>query len=490
MKPITDTVTEKTRHAFFAMFKKLAIQNKRDLLQTSSWLIYLSTLIIIPNYFEIQHNYWFLSLIDGYVLKEWLPPLILLLIVLVAKWQTRMIFLQDGIRLLCVSLLFYVFFGFLSLIKNEQLYLIVKYGFIMFGPLTLYAAILLIFTDNISIEKLLKLLFWAGVLLSLHVFYMYNIIDIDTWLNKPFVFKYMWTDETSLLYLSPNYIKTGLNYSYTKSLLFINDSFFAASLAPLILFGFIQTIKSEKLINYIWYLPSFFLYFTLINTASRSAFFGFCVGVLLFLWFIRKKKLHVVIIVIVLTAITMSSAVIYYRVAQLGGGLFQKLFPGLITEEMQVPNSDEIVINYGDNKIYIKKDEHIGSVGKTINYIKDAPLFGNGISYMSKRNEREGFRELNRYLYITVTAGMLTVLPYIFFIFLLLAYSYKRLHDFVKIKNDSFTIGLILFSSVLIFAIQINNCGLESYYYWVFFGLAAAWVRNCYYEMKNEDTSH
>lgn len=51
-------------------------------------------------------------------------------------------------------------------------------------------------------------------------------------------------------------------------------------------------------------------------------------------------------------------------------------------------------------------------------------------------------------------------------------------------------IGVFLLSAVILFAIQINNSGMERYYYWLFFALAAAWVKNTIDEELREDPAH
>ena len=97
-------------------------------------------------------------------------------------------------------------------------------------------------------------------------------------------------------------------------------------------------------------------------------------------------------------------------------------------------------------------------------------------------------REHNRYLYILSTAGLLTLIPYVAFILGLIIIARKTFLNKLKSNRSIQDIGLVLYPSVLLFAIQINNAGMETYYYWIFFGLAAAWIRNSKSEDRNENS--
>jgi len=86
--------------------------------------------------------------------------------------------------------------------------------------------------------------------------------------------------------------------------------------------------------------------------------------------------------------------------------------------------------------------------------------------------------EHNRYLFILSTSGLLTAVPYALFLLSLAGLTWKPFPARRKTPEPSIHLGILLFPALILFALQINNCGQERYYYWVFFGLAAAWIRN------------
>ena len=120
-------------------------------------------------------------------------------------------------------------------------------------------------------------------------------------------------------------------------------------------------------------------------------------------------------------------------------------------------------------------------------------MFGYGIGrLLSEHGDKEHswHIEHNRYLFIMSTSGLLTILPYILFIISLLWLSWKSLN---RVRNyraqENLTVGAFLLPVVLLFALQINNCGQERYYYWIFFGFIAAWIRNETMVINHENTS-
>ena len=161
-----------------------------------SLLFSVVAVILLFTYFDVYHHYWFLKAVDGYVIKAWIPPAILLLL---ALWQIRRdVSLRRRLAGLDYPTLFlgaYILFGSVSLAWNEDAYHAVKYGLVMFGPVLIYLASLLLLDSNAKIERILLALFWAGVLLSALVFYMYEIRGYPSWVGEPFAMRWMWTQQ-------------------------------------------------------------------------------------------------------------------------------------------------------------------------------------------------------------------------------------------------------------------------------------------------------
>ena len=180
-----------------------------------------------------------------------------------------------------------------------------------------------------------------------------------------------------------------------------------------------------------------------------------------------------------------------YRLIQLTGSVAQKIIDKSSTAQKVIDKSStaQKVIDKVKTKIEFSGDGHIDSLNETLRNFKEAPFLGNGISNIEGKYKNDRwYAEHNRYLYILSTAGLLTLIPYVAFILGLIIIARKTFLNKLKSNRSIQDIGLVLYPSVLLFAIQINNAGMETYYYWIFFGLAAAWIRNSKSEDRNENS--
>jgi hypothetical protein len=443
--------------------------------------------VILFTYFDVYHHYWFLKLFNGYVIKAWLSPAILLLLV---TWRIlRCGQLTDrlaGLKFPSLFLGAYILFGSISLAWNEDAYHAVKYSLVMFGPVLIYLASLLLLDTNAKIERILHALFWTGVLLSVLVFYMYEIQGYSSWVGEPFAMRWMWTQQEARETLGLNYYDAAGYFDYSRTLKLIDEPAFAAMLAPLSLFGFFLAARERSWKGWLYLIPSGFLLYTLIGTASRSSFIAFLAGLALYLWFIRKKRLQVLLIVIATAGLLWQQPFMLYRTGLLAGAALSRAVE-LTGGQSASPfkrSIDEWMKRLDDTvkkRMAIQKDGHIESVPETLVRARDYPTLGYGIGRLLAEHSKEGGSwhiEHNRYLFILSTSGLLTVIPYVLFLLSLLWLSRKAFPAGQGLRELNVHLGILLFPALVLFAIQINNCGQERYYYWVFFGLAAAWIRN------------
>lgn len=459
------------------------MQNNKSMVKSTLGALLILTICL--NYFEVYNHYWFIKLAAGYVIKIWILPVLLFCFLLfkelLAKGYSFPLKAVSGVNLFIV---FYVLFGFISLTVHEQPYYIGKYGLIMFAPLTLYVVIVDFFRDSRALGNALKWLFISGVIYSLVATVYFNFVPSDEWNNDAIKVRYMLTDVTDIRALKEFKNIHGFgygNYAVRETLPGIAEPAFGVMLAPLILTGFYYALNSAGLFRWFYYISSFFMFYTLTNTLARSSFVAFIIGLIPFLVHIRKRVKDVLIILLVITAIVMMNKPMQYRLIQLVGSIGQEVFDKSSTAQK--------VIDKVKTKIEFSGDGHIDSLNETLRNFKEMPFLGNGISNIEdKYKENRWYAEHNRYLYILSTAGLLTVVPYITFILGLVVISRKTLLNKLKINQTLSDIGIVLYPSVLLFAIQINNAGMETYYYWIFFGLAAAWIRNSKSEDRNENS--
>src|SRR3972149_4971640 len=87
--------------------------------------IFLSAVTVFL-YFELMTQVWFLGLLGGYLIKVWVPPLLLFFYILTKK----MIIGEDfrKIKFATLILALYAIFGFIAMLTSEEsLYLAIQY---------------------------------------------------------------------------------------------------------------------------------------------------------------------------------------------------------------------------------------------------------------------------------------------------------------------------------------------------------------------------
>lgn len=463
--------------------------------QGMAWLLFsVVAAILLFIYFDVYHHYWFLKIVDGYVIKAWLPPAILLLL---ALWQIRRdVSLRRRLAGLYFPTLFlgaYILSGSVSLAWNEDFRHAVKFGLMMFSPAMVYLAVILLFRDERYIENTLLVLFGAGVLLSAYAYYMYEIRGYMSWIGEPLTMRWMWTGREAQEVLQFNYYLTDEYFAYTKTLKLIDEPAFSAMLAPLILFGFLRAARGAGWKRWGVFILSLVLLYTLIGTASRSSFVAFVAALLPFLWFIRRERLQVLLILISISALLYQQPFMLYRTGLLAGAAVSRAAE-------HADNKTSVITDYLKKldaaiaqRIPVQKDGHLESITKTLERVRENPILGYGIGRLISEHSTPGSRwsvEHNRYLFILSTAGLLTLVPYALFVLSLLWLAWKAAPAVWESRNAGSPIGVLIFPAILFFALQINNCGQERYYYWVFFGLAAAWTRNRTLLESREHPSH
>ena len=451
--------------------------------------------VLLYTYFDVYHHYWLLKWVDGYVVKAWLPPALLLLF---ALWQIRRhVSLPNRFAGLTFPTLFlgaYILFGSISLAWHEDLSHAVKYGLMMFGPVMVYLAVILLFRDNRCIEKVLLVMFGAGVLLSAYVYYMYEIRGYMSWIGEPLTMRWMWTRQEAHEVLQFNYYISYGYFAYTKTLKLIDEPAFSAMLAPLVLFGFLRSARSSSWKRWGFFILNLVLLYTLIGTASRSSFVALVAALVPFLWFIRRQRLQVLLIVISIAALLYQQPFMLYRTGLLAGAAASQL--AKLADDSQVPlviSTLKKLDNAIAERMPVQKDGHIESILKTLERARANPMLGYGVGKLINEHSTPESRwrvEHDRYLFILSTAGLLTAVPYFLFVLSLLWLAWKAVLAGRGSRDADGSIGILMLSAVFFFTLQLNNCGQERYYYWVFFGLAAAWIRNTTLTESHENPSH
>ena len=444
----------------------------------------LTIAVIIVNYYEIYNHFWFLKLLGGYVIKIWLLPALLFFYILIRQFiKGKIIFPSKNIRHLNHFLLFYVIFGIGALFVHETLWNIIKYSLMMFAPLMLYVVILYHFKDNIAIERMLKILFAIGLMFAIYSAYLYLIEDPSAWTGQKIEKKFMFSEDTAEFETyALEYLYLDRRPAVRHTIPGIDEPKFGGILCPLVLVGFYFSLRSKGYMRIFYYVSSFFLFYTVMSTLSRSSGTALLIGTLLFFMLLRKKILTLIFALL--------SIVLVLSVALYTEGAIDRFLS--LVYNIPILGENQFIYDLVSKRgIYVQRDGHVESYSEGLKVVSEAPLYGLfGIGVKNFEDRYVDYRYVvphNRYMFILNTTGILTLIPYAGFIILLIFISRKLVIRRLKSQGVMNNIGLVLYPATVALAIKLNNEGLEAYYYWIFFGLTVAWIRNLSQKVENEN---
>lgn len=445
-------------------------------------LFYLVLFVIVFNYYGINWHYWFLSVFDKYTFPSWILPLSLFYVIMCVK-----LFNGDlSVRLSNVKKMHFVLACFviscaISLfIHGHNFYQIGIYFILTNHALVLYGAIFLFLTNNNDIEKILKVLFFLGLIFCLYQIFIHYIIGYQFLNFKVFELKHLFSDKISVVDYSLDFYPDEEGRNMRLSFPGLGCTPFATALGPLVILGIYYAQYNKGAIRFFYYIASFFMIFNMAQTGSRMPIIALGVSVLIFVRHLYKKITYViaaislVIVFIMLNPHTKGrfssfiSSVAYYK--------------HLITE-----NSGQVSIMSIIEEIPTAHlgGAHFDTLAVTIPGTIKSPIFGMGPgSYYSGSGEYA--IEHNRFNEILITQGLIVAIPYLIFIILLIAASRRMLlNSFKKTYGiSSYNIGIVFYPVTLMAALNLINRTYDDFY-WIIFGLAASWIRNLAYNQYN-----
>jgi hypothetical protein len=417
-------------------------------------------------YFEIPIQVWFLRLIGGYLIKIWVPPLLLFWYVLIKKLAQKRGLMK--INLINLSLAFYSIFGFFSMIFNESsYYLAIKYYLIMIAPVWLYVVIIECFKDNRDIKKMIYILLFCIFLLSLYTFYLQYVYLISP---SEIPEEITTSAGNAIGFAGEAFYSEQESIQYSRGLMVYEHGVYCGLLAPFVFFSILFYFISRNKMKYIYLIISFFMIYQILNTMSRSGIISFFSGlfVLLCIAYYREVRVRGTVI---LFSLLLGSIVFYIFISK----------PYIIRRLLQPIN----ILGFGFINEYLMAyeildlsgiggiDQHIVTLFISLDVFIRNPFLGSGFTFAAVE-----INELNRYLFILVSAGLLTVIPYIIF-FTGLTFSIGKYLRYLNLMNskDSY-MEYLFFALSITYLVKLMNQGLELYYYWIFFSLSSAWIRN------------
>ncbi len=414
-------------------------------------------LVIVVSYFMIlAHKYLFEF--HGGQLRTWLPTALIGFFLAIKHFMTsnstKISLKVDTIYTIKIMLILYIVFGLNSLfIHGAGVQYMGKYALHMYSPVVLFMLIVFLVRSNDTINRILLLLFWGGVIFALAT--EYGILSGKTAL------------EGSTFAVGES---MDLVTRHGSSNIGINT--YAAMMIPLPLIGLYLGGKANGvLLKCLYYFAAVFLLFALVMTISRAAIISFVVGISVMLWYnflYRPQKLtkkikyaaSVILILAVLSFIIASNKGIIVR--------FVMFFAQFETFASSVLLQDTI-LNYG---IRVQEDEHLGSIEESLFLFKENPIVGVGFHKMEEVNEH------NYFIRAIATNGVLSFASFILFLASMVVIARKTMLKSVHRNPSEVNMGILIYAGLIAFIFYLNAAPSEFYFYWIWFGLTAAWIRN------------
>lgn len=364
-------------------------------------------------------------------------------------------------RLFIPLLLYFIFGAFVVILHEESFDAITRYLFYLFTPMMVFLSVFGIYRSNEKIIMTLHVFFILGIIFSIYS----TVLHIMLGSGNPNI---------SSMYGDPTYEK---EYAARFTIPGIPPNALQSMLTPLILTGFYFSRNSYGKLKHLYMGATLFVFYSIIITASRGAFISLMAGMIYLLWkgWFRFNKKTIFVI--------LSLALILF----VGGKLFQSRMASTYSVL-------ERVLEEGTPESEVRL---VAMVDSFTSYIIHNPIFGSGFTYFfTSQDERlHGLGDHNLYTMLLAQGGLVVFIPFVFILAFLYFNSRKILRKNVFADPSSRDIGILLIAGLLAFIVDNNFPPGFFHYYWVWFGLVAAWTRNCEVEyhrkrLANEYTAN
>ncbi len=248
---------------------------------------------------------------------------------------------------------------------------------------------------------------------------------------------------------------------------------YAAMLIPLPLVGFyLKNTSSAFLEKGFYFVLSILLSAAVFMTISRAAIVSLVVGIFVILWhnlFLSSKKLKYVVsaflILSILTVLMASNQGIINRFLMMG------------TQIPALANSEYIQNKVLESGILVQEDEHFGTISDSLTLFKENFMLGAGFNKVFDEEEDSEY-EHNYYIRLIAAAGLLCFILFGVFLANMVILTRKAMINKINVKPYDKEMGIVLFAGLIAFIFYLNAAPSEFYFYWIWFGLTAAWIRN------------
>lgn len=412
-------------------------------------------------YFQVYWHYWLVKMLKGYVINTLLPIAILLLIFLSREFAagTPPLVKRRKSHLLFAPLAAYVFFAMVAIFLNEDGYGPIKsYLIYIFSPVLIFASLywMHIFRRNGNIGSALRLLVLAGIVFSVYVAVLYSLYP-ESVTDAPVI------DTNRGEVMADTGATFGIEeFGATRyTIPGISSTTYGPILVPLVFAGLYLRKRSEgRLKRFLYSLFTLFLVFCIFKTVSRGPLFAIAAGTVYLFWrkWFSAKEFFFIVPFAVVSFLTYAKLL---------------LFRVLITAAILFP----IDISFLGDVQGLLIDSRVKSVEETTDIILQNPFFGMGMSKLVEIQNLSFGKEHNNYLSIAGSFGIFTLIFYVLFLISL----YVLMQKWIKVLPEDHPEKdreVILSAGVISLVVYLNFAPAEFHFIWVWFGMAAASLRN------------
>jgi|GEM_PF-2173179 len=427
--------------------------------------------MIVFLYFELPTQVWFLNLTGGYLIRIWIPPFVLCCGLVIRKvWRKERLIEWNVLN---AALLLYVAFALVAMMVNESPYLAGKYYLIMTAPVWAYAVIVDGIRDRKDVERIFRILFYCVLaVVTYHFFLQVPSLRLPEFLTRDVV-----THLGDHMALGGAVYKIydpsgGPGIEYFRGLWSYEYGKYAALLSPIILFSLYRYIQCNNWRRFLYLAIVALMVYQIIYTLSRAGLASLMAGtaVLLTCIFIAERKSRGRILFLAVFLILETVLVVLQDKPFL---LMRYLQPLNIIGDERI---NQFLISSG---VHWKGslavvDPHLKAAASSLKAFSASPLLGAGYSMIHFE-----ILELNRFIFVLSSAGLLTFLPYLTAFVSVIVLSLRGMMQFRRSGGRGMNYGYLFFALSFVFVIKLFIYeGLESYYYWIIFALATAWVNS------------
>jgi len=436
-------------------------------------------------HFQIYDHFWFLRLtgLDIHMQKQ--NALFLLLFFLMAGIHQLILLkensavkISNSSKRLFLPLLFYFLFGIVAVIVHEPDFdSIERYLFYLFTPLMVFLGIFAAYRSNKGINTALHILFLLGVIFSVYsigIHHAMSDIEIQKMHGFPSYYLREYLNRFTIPGLGPNVLPS--------------------MLVPMVLTGFyfVRSISGKSKYLYIGLMS--LIFYSIIITASRGAVVSLSAGMLYLAYkrWLKFDKETLLIIASFCLVLFIAGNPLFSRINRpfvLLEKATAKVEKATAKEEKATAKVEKATakVEKATAKVEVLAEARIVAlVDSFTSYIMFSPVMGSGFSYFiaSQEQRLKGLGNHNLYVTLLAQGGLMVFIPFALILAALYVNSNEIMRRNMSISASSRKMGIFLNAALIAYIIDLNFPPGFFHYYWIWFGFAAAWARNCEMEYR------